>query len=145
LELKVVPRTVEVEASARERRPVAAAPLESRLPSIEPPQEPRLSAPRPDPGVAARRAESPAPQPEAAVAKPEAPAIAPRLEPRMIAVPAPPAVAAPPPPAPTIQVTIGRIEVRATPASASPARKEKTSPVMTLEEYSRQRSRRGER
>jgi hypothetical protein len=49
------------------------------------------------------------------------------------------------PPAPTIQVTIGRIEVRATPPPAAPARKEQKSAVMTLEEYLRQRSRRGER
>lgn len=38
--------------------------------------------------------------------------------------------------APTIHVTIGRVEVRATPASApTPSRPAKTPSVMTLDEY----------
>lgn len=46
---------------------------------------------------------------------------------------------------PTIQVTIGRIEVRATPA-ALPARKERSAPqVMSLDDYLRQRSQGGGR
>ncbi|MCB0231261.1 MAG: hypothetical protein KDH90_19445 [Anaerolineae bacterium] len=46
-----------------------------------------------------------------------------------------------PPPAPTIHVTIGRIEVRATPAStaASPSRP-KPAPTMSLDDYLRQRN-----
>jgi hypothetical protein len=46
-----------------------------------------------------------------------------------------------PQPAPTIQVTIGRIEVRATPApAASPASKAKPAPVLSLDDYLRQRN-----
>lgn len=45
-----------------------------------------------------------------------------------------------PQPLPTIQVTIGRIEVRATPPPApSPAKSRPASPTMSLEEYLRQR------
>jgi hypothetical protein len=44
-------------------------------------------------------------------------------------------------PEPVINVTIGRIEVRATPASAQPVQKPRsTPPVMTLDEYLRKRS-----
>lgn len=48
-----------------------------------------------------------------------------------------------PQPAPTIQVTIGRIEVRATPPSALPQSKRLTPPVMSLDEYLSQRAREG--
>jgi hypothetical protein len=57
--------------------------------------------------------------------------------------PPPPAIGRETPPAvaPTIQVTIGRIEVRATPAPASPARGPRsTTPALSLEDYLRQRS-----
>ncbi len=44
-------------------------------------------------------------------------------------------------PAPTIQVTIGRIEVRATPPPSQPPQRQRSvPPVMSLEEYLRQRS-----
>ncbi|MGI8554205.1 MAG: hypothetical protein ACR2PL_25970 [Dehalococcoidia bacterium] len=46
--------------------------------------------------------------------------------------------------APSIQVTIGRIEVRAAPAAAAPAARRTTPPVMGLDEYLRRRER-GER
>jgi hypothetical protein len=48
-------------------------------------------------------------------------------------------------PAPTIQVTIGRIEVRATPAAKAPARERPAAPssTLSLEEYLRQRSKGG--
>lgn len=46
-----------------------------------------------------------------------------------------------PEPAPVIQVTIGRIEVRATPPATRPARSARTTPpVMSLEEYLRGRN-----
>jgi hypothetical protein len=48
-------------------------------------------------------------------------------------------------PPPTIQVTIGRIEVRAMPPPASPTQSRRASPIMTLEEYLRQRSHGGRR
>jgi len=44
---------------------------------------------------------------------------------------------------PTIQVTIGRIEVRAAQQPASAAKGRATSPVMSLDEYLRRRSQRG--
>ena len=45
------------------------------------------------------------------------------------------------PPAPTIQVTIGRIEVRATPPAAAPARAARpATPKLSLEDYLRSRS-----
>jgi hypothetical protein len=47
-----------------------------------------------------------------------------------------------PVPAPTIQVTIGRIEVRATPAPKAPARERPSAPAaLSLEDYLKQRSR----
>lgn len=48
------------------------------------------------------------------------------------------------PPTPIIQVTIGRIDVRATPAPAAPAQRQRaTPPVMGLDDYLRQRAKRG--
>jgi hypothetical protein len=50
-----------------------------------------------------------------------------------------------PSPVPTIQVTIGRIEVKATPA-AGPSQKRQTAPkIMGLDDYLRQRNERGRR
>jgi hypothetical protein len=47
-------------------------------------------------------------------------------------------------PTPVIQVTIGRIDVRATPTPAAPAQRPRaTPPVMGLEDYLRQRAKRG--
>jgi hypothetical protein len=45
-----------------------------------------------------------------------------------------------PSPAPTVNVTIGRIEVRATPAPPASAPKPRSTPVMTLEEYLQRRA-----
>jgi hypothetical protein len=46
-----------------------------------------------------------------------------------------------PPPMPTINVTIGRIEVKALPPAATPPRPQKTAaPLMSLEEYMRRRN-----
>jgi hypothetical protein len=42
--------------------------------------------------------------------------------------------------APTVNVTIGRVEVRAVPAPTSPAPKPRSTPVMTLDEYLRRRA-----
>ena len=50
-----------------------------------------------------------------------------------------------PDPEPTIQVTIGRIEVRAVTEEARPRRERHTAPVMTLEEYLRRRANGGRR
>jgi hypothetical protein len=48
------------------------------------------------------------------------------------------------PPEPTIQVTIGRIEVRAVSPQASTPKERPASPVMSLNDYLRQRSKRGD-
>jgi len=45
-----------------------------------------------------------------------------------------------PPPTPTIQVTIGRIEVRATPPPSTPSKPRSTPAVMGLNDYLRQRA-----
>jgi hypothetical protein len=50
-----------------------------------------------------------------------------------------------PPPAPTIQVNIGRIEVKAKPPASKPRQPRQSPPVMTLDEYLRQRSQGGGR
>jgi hypothetical protein len=49
------------------------------------------------------------------------------------------------PSTPTIHVTIGRIEIRATPPSAPPQRPRAAAPVMGLDEYLRQRNAGGSR
>lgn len=60
--------------------------------------------------------------------------------------PAPVQSTATPEPEPTIQVTIGRVEVRATPPPAPAPRKERSAPpVMSLDEYLRQRDNGGTR
>jgi hypothetical protein len=46
---------------------------------------------------------------------------------------------------PTIQVTIGRVEVRATPLPPAPQKPRSGPPVMTLDEYLRQRTQGGQR
>jgi hypothetical protein len=62
------------------------------------------------------------------------------------AAPAPIGPTAPPEPAPTIQVTIGRIEVRATPPPATPPpRQRAAAPVMSLDAYLNRRGRGGDR
>jgi hypothetical protein len=45
-----------------------------------------------------------------------------------------------PNPAPTVNVTIGRVEVRATPAAPASTPKPRSAPVMTLEEYLQRRA-----
>ncbi|MGH7495330.1 MAG: hypothetical protein ACREOO_23465 [bacterium] len=56
------------------------------------------------------------------------------------AMPASPQSLETPKPAPTIQVTIGRIEVRATPPVTQPQRQRSAPQVMSLDEYLRQRA-----
>ncbi len=51
----------------------------------------------------------------------------------------------PPSPAPTIQVTIGRIEVKATPAAEAPRKRPTAPKSVSLDEYLRQRNERGRR
>ena len=68
----------------------------------------------------------------------------PILQPRVTLPERQPWEARPEPPAsqPVINVTIGRIEVRATPAPRAPARERQAArPAVDLEEYLRQRSR----
>jgi hypothetical protein len=60
-------------------------------------------------------------------------------EPRALVAAIPPAVAAPPPPEPTIHVTIGRVEVRATPPAAADAPAPAAPAVVGLDDYLRRR------
>ncbi len=55
-------------------------------------------------------------------------------------LPSPPPAAAAAPPAPAIHVTIGRVEVRATPPAAKERPHRSQSPVMSLDDYLRQRA-----
>lgn len=57
------------------------------------------------------------------------------------ALPLPSVLPAPEPPAPTIQVTIGRIEVRASAPPPAAPRKPASGPTLSLEDYLRQRNR----
>jgi hypothetical protein len=62
------------------------------------------------------------------------------------AISTPPHVQTNPQPDPVIQISIGRIEVRATPASGPATTRQKAAtPVMSLDQYLRQRSRGGRR
>jgi hypothetical protein len=66
------------------------------------------------------------------------------LQPKITVVEPAPSPARREAPAPTIQVTIGRIEVRATPAAKAPVRERPAAPSsLSLEEYLRQRSKGG--
>ena len=106
--------------------------------SVSSPLSPR--APQ-DTGIGGEASKGTPPQPPQP-SKRETPA--PILQPRVtVAEPAPPPVRREaPPPAPTIQVTIGRIEVRATPAAKAPVvERQAARPAVDLEEYLRQRSR----
>lgn len=107
----------------------------------------RLSAP-PSPAPISRSQSEPA-TPAASTGQPRDGATSPRpqpLQPQITRYVAPPAPEIAPPAPPAIQVTIGRIEVRAT-ATPSPARPTQRSgpAVMTLEEYVRQRKEGGSR
>ena len=71
----------------------------------------------------------------------------PLLQPRVTVVERQPPPVRPEAPAaePVIQVTIGRIEVRATPPPAQPSRPRPAAlPALSLEEYLRRRSRKGD-
>lgn len=63
------------------------------------------------------------------------PRLVPRIEPAITV----PKQVIPAPPAPTIEVTIGRIEVRATPPASNPKKQPAQPLVMSLDEYLRQR------
>ena len=74
------------------------------------------------------------PRPAAIIAQP-------RVRPAQRVEPAPPP---PVEPSPTIQVTIGRVEVRATqPQVSTPKKQRPRPPVMSLDEYLRQRDQGG--
>ena len=152
-------------ASATESRLAGAGPtvLIERIAQLDyDPQQPspkvewreRLIESPPQEGSSTRQ--PPAPQPPAAAPQPLKPAdsaaapgtpqvVVPqqvRLAPRPVSLPfVAPAASARPSAAPTIQVTIGRIEVRATPPTPATPRKASAKPAaMSLEEYLKQRS-----
>ncbi|MDR3415529.1 MAG: hypothetical protein P4L83_05010 [Nevskia sp.] len=133
-----------------ERHP-APPPEARRAPQSEPPVEPqhkvmpRTERPAPMATLPAQESDDPfapmaSPQRSPAAVTPPAPPVLPRVEPRPQPPQAPVQRRAAAEPA--IQVTIGRIEVRAT---SAPAERRKTAgtPVMSLEDYLRTRGERG--
>jgi hypothetical protein len=142
---------LEAKVEEPESRP-AVKPRREEPPALQP-LVPRIELPRlPEPQSPARSEAADPPRREAAEIRPvepgrPAPAAAPPglvVQPRVErAAPAPvPEIQ----PAPTIHVTIGRIEVRATApqaAAAAPARRASAPAVLTLDEYLRRRD--GER
>ncbi|NUM43473.1 MAG: hypothetical protein HUU38_02120 [Anaerolineales bacterium] len=121
-------------------RPILPAPINPAPPITPPPTEtPRKEPPPPAITPIAEHLTPTQPRPTPLAPKapafklPEPTVITPVLRPVLPDIlPAPKASA----PAPTIHVTIGRVEVRATPASApTPSRPAKTPSVMTLDEY----------
>jgi len=104
--------------------------------AVSPEEPPPTTAPRPEPlSVETTRPLTPA----TVVAQPH---VTPYVEP---AAPVPAEPAATPGPTPTIQVTIGRVEVQATPPAPTPKNQRPKPPVMSLDEYLRQRTNRGNR
>jgi len=128
-------------------RPAPSRPRMGPTPSSEPDGAPAVREPADSPSSRGRRlsardgpepADSPAPRPPPTFAAPPSGTTAALLAPPARAVLAPRAKQ---PPEPTIQVTIGRIEVRATPPPAPSTRPPTTAPAaVSLDEYLRQRS-----
>jgi hypothetical protein len=150
--------------SSRQPRPAASyAAAASQAPAQAPFEESRLApmdAPVPPAGAResasddARRQPASAPAKEPIAVERRAGGDMPRLTPASLTTPPRlttatdirPLPPGEPAPTPTIQVTIGRIEVRATPAAAPPARKERSAPqVMSLDDYLHQRNQGGGR
>ena len=127
-------------------RPASAAPALEPAPraSWQAPREPSRTIERPSPLAGVRPLlEAPASLSAGQPAIEPLPAPLAMLQPRVeIAVPFSPALR-PDEPAPVIQVTIGRVEVRATPPpSPASARRPPAPAVPTLDEYLRRRNRR---
>ncbi len=142
--------------SAREHRPhdsglahVQPAARAQAQPTQEWPAPPLAGQRAPAvPAVAPRPPEAARPAQHPDAARPEPLRPAPLIQPEI--APARPRDAAPrqeaePGPAPVIQVTIGRIEVRAAPAPTRPERPRAAPAAMTLDEYLRKRSNGGSR
>jgi hypothetical protein len=158
LEPAITRIVVERVAAPAEPRPPAARDETGTTPNHSPTEsqrQPKLAIQR----VAVERTAMPAEPRPPAIAHSESPPVQPTrpsapattaVEPRVTPYVKPSAraraePAATPKPAPTIQVTIGRIEVRATPPPAPPQKQRSAPPVMSLDEYLRQRARRGDR
>lgn len=87
--------------------------------------------------------EAPSASPSLPLLKPDSPALNPPLAPPLRPSPIPPMISPPQPDkpaAPTIQVTIGRIEVRATPPPPPAKKSAPATPQLSLETYLRQRN-----
>lgn len=135
-----------VEQHAIEQHIMAAAPPHEAVP---PPEQARIAHAAPQharerivPHHERQHAQQPTIIPRPHAEPRAAIAIQPRIEPPVAHGP-PAAQRAEP--APIIQVTIGRIDVRATPPAAQPPRQRAQPAVMSLDEYLRQRSRGGGR
>jgi hypothetical protein len=138
IERIMIERNVPVEL----RSANAAAPTAAQRPEL---RQPMIAAAAPAAQAAVSQLTPPlivrAEPPAGLIARPLPAAVS--VQPRVptYGEPVEPTSAAPPP---IIQVTIGRIDVRATPAPAAPAQRQRaTPPVMGLDDYLRQRAKRG--
>jgi hypothetical protein len=151
-ESPVVPTPGAAERQSRPRlEPAIELTLNERVNSPAVPSSPGTES-TPSSGTAGRESRTalepanPRPEPTPVeTPRPATPAtvvVQPHVTPAPRAEPAGPALAgraATPKPAPTIQVTIGRIEVRAVPPPAPPPKQRSAPPVMSLDDYLRQR------
>jgi hypothetical protein len=121
-----------VRSAVREDGPIQPAPDRSKLEPVSSPVVPSRSLSEPPPSPT--RLVMPPVQPRVIPAPPPEPAALIRPEPA-------------PTPSPAVHVSIGRIEVRATPlpSAPQPRKRPSTPPVMSLDEYLRQRAHRGNR
>lgn len=140
------PVTVTVTSPSPESLEVIALELPA---ADEPPSLRAVSSNLPERTIAAQpvqiRLESPGQladleQPPGATQMIVQPRLSPERRPGYSEPPRPPATTAIQAEAPVIQVTIGRIEIRATPPAAAPPKPRSVSPRLTLEDYLRQRN-----
>jgi hypothetical protein len=130
-------REAEPSDSAGRRSDIIKSPLLDAVASASHAVNAREEAGRSQPAVALKPLVMPEPPERELPARSEVQAIVPTIRPSPPIAPLPPATAIP---APTINVTIGRVEVRAVLPPAQQRAKPKPATVLSLEDYLRQRA-----
>jgi hypothetical protein len=123
--------------STRRRSDVIKSPLRDVIASASHAVNAREEAGQSQPAVALKPLVMPEPPERELPARSDVQAIVPTIRPLPPIAPLPPATATP---APTVNVTIGRVEVRAVPPPAQQRAKPKPATVLNLEDYLRQRA-----